>query len=117
LIRLSGQTSDSSICYDKPILQKIALRLIEANECDTLLSICEQTSVVKDSLIAGQTRIINNQDSQIKLEEEINVRYTQQILALENDLKKANRKIKWIKLGWASTSVALGGALIYFIIN
>lgn len=111
---LSGQTpglsrisKDTSRCYDPFELKAIALKLILGNECDTLLKVFKKVVIAKDTMITSQARTITKQDIRyITTKQLVDEKEIQKVI-IEKDLKKARRRIKWIKVGWAITTVAL----------
>ena len=111
-------------CYTQEELKRIADRVVYANECDTLLAICnqqsvEQNSALRDLSIAllAKDSIIQSKDNINLLKEDIIIGKDNEIYGLRNKIKKDKRKKTWLKIGWTSTSVVLTGILTYFIIN
>jgi len=125
LTQLYAQTGkDSTQCYTQEELQRIADRVVYANECDTLLSTCEQQLRLKDSANVALSHsntalktVIIVKDDMLELKEQIISGKTNEISGLRDAIKKEKRKKTWLKVGWATTSVVLTGVLTYFIIN
>lgn len=58
-------------------------------------------------MITSQARTITKQDIRyITTKQLVDEKEIQKVI-IEKDLKKARRRIKWIKVGWAITTVAL----------
>jgi len=119
-----AQTGDTLTCYTNKELKRIADRVVYANECDTLLTICEKQLVLKDTTIfalnkglAAKDSVIAAKEDIIFLKEEIITGKDAEIQDLRDVLKKRNNKLKWVKIGWAGTSVLFTGLLTYFILN
>ena len=115
---------DSLQCYTPAELQKIADRVVRANECDTLLITCEEQLALKDSAnvalhnaIDAKNLVIIEMNKTADLRERIITGQATEITGLRDILKKEKRKKTWLKVGWISTSVILVGTLTYFIIN
>jgi len=111
-------------CYTQEELKRIADRVVYANECDTLLAICneqliEQSAAIRDlsTAMLAKDSIIQHKDNINLLKEDIISGQSNEILGLRNVIKKDKNKKLWLKIGWATTSVALTGLLTYFIIN
>ena len=74
-IPLSGQMQDfrkdSTICYSQQELRVISFKLIEGNECDTLLKISNKQLDYSDSIILSQKDIITKQLSKLSIKDTI----------------------------------------------
>ena len=92
--------SDTVHCYDREDMKAIALRVIEATECDTITSLLQEEIGVRDSIISAQHEIITAKDKEITLKQtmledsdQLAQNYQEE---LKNEIKKHNRtKIKW----------------------
>ena len=103
-IASSAQTlrldSDTVHCYDREDMKAIALRVIEATECDTITSLLQEEIGVRDSIISAQHEVITAKDKEITLKQtmledsdQLAQNYQEE---LKNEIKKHNRtKIKW----------------------
>lgn len=109
---LYGQTQvsrvDSLVCYTPPEARAIATALIDGKECAAKLNVANQIIVQQDTTIASQDRTIKIQDLRYLTTEHMVDEITLQRDALQDDLKKAKRRLKWTKVGWAATAVVLG---------
>jgi hypothetical protein len=85
--------------------------------CDTLLQNANAKLANRDSLISKKDTIISYQVTQLHLKDKILEVKEAEIKDLDLKLKREIRRKKWLKFGWGSTSVILGGALVYFLIN
>lgn len=114
----SGQ--DSS-CFSREEKEQIALQLIEGNECDTLLDVCELQLIKADTIRTNLEKKNNNLDKEIfNLRQEL---YQGSLivngLEKDNDLlrsqnKKLQRKSNWLTFTLGGFSLALGiGFIIY----
>lgn len=115
---------DSLQCYTPEELQKIADKIVRANECDTLYIIAQEQLALKDSAnvalnnaISAKNLVIIEMNKTADLRERIINGYTTEITGLKDVIKKDKRKKNWLKVGWISTTVILTGVLTYFIIN
>jgi hypothetical protein len=116
--------SDTLTCYTPAELEKIANRVVYANECDTLLNVCEKQLVLKDTAIYALNRVVAAKDSVIaakgdiiNLKEDIITGKDIEIADLRDVLKKNNRKLKWTKIGWAGTSIVLTGIITILVLK
>jgi hypothetical protein len=108
---------DTVKCYGVKELQYIAATLVEARACDTLLSTANAKLANRDTLIKEKDYEISQLNGQLVLKDKIIEVKEQEIKEINLHLEAAERHKKWLKFGWGSTSVILGGALVYFILN
>ena len=111
-----GQTgnTDTLNCYTTTELKRIASRIVYSRECDTLLSICDEQLLNKDSIINTKKSIITLQDSIISYHSDV-VSIKDSIIATDKlyirtmsaVIKKKDRKIYFMKVGWISSLVAV----------
>tara|TARA_R110000868_G_C10836883_1_gene759757 strand:+ start:525 stop:908 length:384 start_codon:yes stop_codon:yes gene_type:complete len=125
LTQLYAQTGKDSLqCYTFEELQKIANKVVRANQCDTLLITCEEQLALKDSANIALHNVINAKDL-IIIEMNKTAYFRSLIISgqsteiegLRKLIKKEKSKKSWLKAGWISTTVFLTGILTYFIIN
>jgi len=95
-------------------LQKIALKLTKGQQCDTLLQISEAQLMNRDSAIILKDKAIKSFMLESGLKEQIITDKGLQIDLLKKDLKKTQRKLKWTKFGWGTTTLLLSVAVGYF---
>jgi hypothetical protein len=98
-------------------LRGIAATLIEGHRCDTLLDIAKTKLANRDSLVMEKVVEINKLNEIILLNNKILTIKNDEIKELNLHLKKEKRKLKWTKMAWGTTSVALGAGLIYFAVR
>ena len=55
---MQDSNKDSTISYNQEELKMISIKLISANECDTMLKISEKLGQYKDSVVVTQDNII-----------------------------------------------------------
>lgn len=108
---------DTVRCYSLTELRYIAATLVEARACDTLLSNAKVKLANRDSLISEKNFEINKLSGQIVLKDGIIEVKEEEIKQINLNLSKEKIRHKWTKLGWGTTAVVLGSALIYFILN
>lgn len=111
---LTGRAQDTTITYTRTELQKIALKVVYAAECDSLLKL-------SDKEVGNLRFVVWDKDEEIK---KLNMISTQkeliitgkdnEIKAINLQLERSQRKLKWTKFGWASSSVALIVGIVYF---
>lgn len=61
--------SDTVHCYDREDMRAIALRVIEATECDTITSLLQEEIGIRDSVISAQHELITAKDKEITLKQ------------------------------------------------
>lgn len=92
--------SDTVHCYDREDMKAIALRVIEATECDTITALLQEEIGVRDLIMEAQHKQLQIKDSEITLLktmlEDTETLYQNCNEELKNEIKKHNRtKIKW----------------------
>ena len=109
-----AQTGDSLTRYTNEELKRIATSVVYANECDTLLSACEEQLSYKDSVINNLGMSLQMKDAALfECEELTSVHYDlmdkmeQEIGQSDKEIVKQKRKLKWTKVGWVGTTVGL----------
>lgn len=64
------ELSDDTVhCYDRNDMRAIAMRVIEATECDTITAILQEEIGVRDSIISAQHEVITAKDKEITLKQ------------------------------------------------
>ena len=92
--------SDTVHCYDRNDMRAIALRVIEATECDTVISIMKDEIAFRDSLIGYDQKLLINKTKESEMLK-ISLEDTEQVVAnleeeLKTEVKHHNRtKLKW----------------------
>lgn len=121
---LFAQTGDTIQCYTQTELEHIAIRVVRANECDSLLNIAEQRIVVLDTALNAlknnirfKDSVIVEKDISLELKEGIITEKNLEIISLNNTLDKEKLKRKWLSVGWISTSAIFTGILTFFMIK
>ena len=109
------QSQDSTKCYTYQELQYISASLTELHACDSLLSIRTARLANRDSLVTEKAFEITKLEDQHELKDKIIVLKDEKIQEVNGLLEKEVTRHKWTKLGWASTTVALGGTILYLI--
>lgn len=95
--------SDTVHCYDREDMKAIALRVIEATECDTITDLLQVEIGVRDSVISAQDQIISAKDSEINLHKTMLEDSDQLAKNYEEELKTEIKKHKRTKLKWYVT--------------
>jgi hypothetical protein len=119
LTALSAQTGDTLTCFNNAELQKIANKVVYANECDSTLGVLNQEIKLKDTVIDNLSETITFQDS-VLLNNAYVIKQRDLIIDIKktdlNNLykkyKKKNAATKWLQAGWIATSVSLVAVLI-----
>jgi hypothetical protein len=111
------ENQDTLNCYTNSEMVRIVRRVVRANECDTLLKISEQQIAFLDTVITYKDSVIASQDSIVNYKESIIIGKEEEITSLRSALKKIKTREKWLKIGWAGTTVGLGAAIIRFLIR
>lgn len=108
LVAAIATCAQEKMCYTQPELRKIAIGLIERKEFKTLLFIAKQQLVVKDSIISAKDKQLVLIQKVSEQKEAIISEKNLAIDALEKQNKRLNRRIKWLKFGFAGSAAALG---------
>lgn len=115
---------DTVTCYTTKELRKLAIRVVRANECDTLLKIADSRIYHLTTAVNALQNKNNALDSTIfhlnniiTLNEGIVSGKNGEISDLQNTLKKCNRKRKWLIFGWISSSAVLTGILTISLVK
>jgi len=101
--------SDTVHCYDRSEMRAIALRVIDATECDTISSLLQEEIAVRDSVISAQHQIISAKDSEITLGKTMLEDSDQLAKNYEEELKLEIKSHKRTKIKWY---VSLAAAII-----
>lgn len=107
----------SSRNYTWSEMNKIAETLINGKQCDTLLSTCVITGLKKDSIITNRDKAISLKDKQLSLQDRALSEQDTVIDIQRGWLKKAGRQLKWLKAGWASSTLGLILLVVIVIIK
>jgi hypothetical protein len=103
---LSAQITDSTACYKKQELQKIAVKLVKYKECDSLYKLQEKQILIKDSIILKQSQIIIIKDTIINNHKSISNIKDIKIDNLEESLNDEKNRHKITKIGLLGSIVA-----------
>lgn len=116
LTALYAQTGKDTakVCYNQEELNKIADKMVFAHEADSLRKVAEkQVQHLTDQSYALMMTIkakqeeVDAQKSIVVLKEGIISGKDTEIGGLRDVIKKDNRKLKWTRIGWISTSAVL----------
>jgi len=107
LIVLSQSNLDSSKTYNYTELKAIALKLAQADECDSTLAITERQ-------LANEIKIVTDKNDQI-LDLNGIIRENNDILNLKNkelkqvqlNLKTTTKALNWTRLGWGASVLGI----------
>ena len=92
--------SDTVHCYDRSEMRAIALRVIDATECDTITALLEEEIAVRDSVISAQDKIIAAKYAEVNLHKTMLEDSDQLAKNLEEDLRLEIKKHKRTKFKW-----------------
>ncbi len=121
LTALYAQTgSDTAkICYTQAELNKIADKMIFAQEADSLRKVAEKQvqhltdqSYALRMTIGAKQKEVDAQKSIVVIKEDIITGKDEEIGGLRDVQKKDKRKLKWTRVGWISTSAIFTYLLI-----
>lgn len=106
-----GQTGkDSLTCYTTAELQKIALKVVLANELDTVLKLTQEElfnqSVITDKqmdIIIANYEIIRSKDSIISKHDNIIDLKDKELIKRDNIIAKQETQKKLLKTGWIAS--------------
>ena len=111
---------DTVACYTQSELLKIANKMVHADECDSLYSISEKQLEARTNQIYAYITAMQAKDKEIAannsvviLKEKIIAGKDVEMTGLRDINKKANRRLKWTRIGWISTSAVL----TYFVLT
>lgn len=111
---------DSIVCYTQSELVKIADKIVFAQEADSLRKVAEKQvqhltdqSFALRMTIGAKQKEVDAQKSIVVKKEEIISGKDIEIVGLRDAIKKDNRKLKWTRIGWISTS----GVLVYLLLT
>ena len=113
----SQSSADTSRCYGVTDLRKIALKLTEGQECDTLLKIADSQLSNRDTTIVYLNEVISGFKQESSLKESIILARETELKAVNLQLKKTKRKLVFTKAGWLLTTLSLTSTTIYFFIH
>ena len=109
-----AQVGEPVKCYTQTELKAIADKMVRSHECDSLLDVTElQLQALTDKSYALQManaakdKTINDYKGVSDLKEGIIAGKDGEIEGLTKSLKKERRKARWLKVGWAATTVGL----------
>lgn len=101
--------SDTVHCYDRSEMRAIALRVIDATECDTITSLLQEEIAVRDSVISAQDQIISAKDKEITLKQTMLEDSDQLAKNYEEELKLEIKNHRRTKVKWY---VSLAAAIV-----
>lgn len=101
--------SDTVHCYDRSEMRAIALRVIDATECDTISSLLQEEIAVRDSVISAQDKIIASKYAEVNLHKTMLEDSDQLAKNYEEELKLEIKSHKRTKVKWY---VSLAAAII-----
>ena len=117
LTALCEQTGDSTkvkVCYTLAEMNKIADAMVFAHEADSLRKVAEkQVQHLTDQgyalqmALAAKQKEVDAQKSIVVIKEDIITGKDEEIGGLRDINKKSNRKLKWTRIGWISTTAVL----------
>jgi len=110
-------SSDTSKCYGVTNLRKIALKLTQGQECDTLLKLADSVIVNRNITIDLLNDNIQGYKMESSLKESIISRKQQEIDTINLQLKKTKQQLWLTKAGWLLTTLGLSATTVYFIIH
>lgn len=113
---MQDSLKDSTICFNQEELRVISLKLIGANECDTLLKISEKLGQYKDSVIVAQDNIISKQQVQLAIYDTIVNKQAGTIDYLGTSLEESQNKLRITKLALYGTASVLVLSLLYIAV-
>lgn len=109
--------SDSLIAYTSFELRLITDKVVRANECDTLLTLCKLSETKSDSIISSFETIVSAKDDQLEQYDLIVGGKNADIAALQEELFHQSKKNRRRVIALCTGVGALGTGLIYLILN
>jgi len=105
LLGTIGKSQDTTKCYTRVELQKIAVKVIRANECDTLLINTEKQNQSLLVKLDNKDKEIINLNKENNLRNSIIVGKIKDFEVVQTENQILTDKIKWIKFGSAVVGV------------
>lgn len=106
------ELSDDTVhCYDRNDMRAIAMRVIEATECDTIISIMQEEIAVRDSILETQHKQLQLKDSEITLLKTMLDDTETLYQNCTEELKTEARKHKATKIKWYVSLAAVIAAV------
>lgn len=112
-----GKSQDTIKCYNRSELQKIANKIVRANECDTLLINTEKQNQNLLIKLGNKDSEIINLNKENNFRDTIIVGKTKDIGIEQAKNKKLTRQLKWTKLGWIITGVLVVVEQIWIVLS
>jgi len=107
LLGTIGKSQDTTKCYTRVELQKIAIKVIRANECDTLLTNTEKQNQSLLVKLDNKDKEIINLNKENNLRNSIIVGKIKDFEVVQTENQILTDKIKWIKFGSAVVGVLI----------
>lgn len=107
LLGTIGKSQDTTKCYTRVELQKIAIKVIRANECDTLLINTEKQNQSLLVKLDNKDKEIINVNKENNLRNSIIVGKIKDLEVVQTENQILTDKIKWIKFGSAIVGVLI----------
>ena len=107
LLGTIGKSQDTTKCYTRVELQKIAIKVIRANECDTLLINTEKQNQSLLVKLDNKDKEIINVNKENNLRNSIIVGKIKDLEVVQTEIQILTDKIKWIKFGSAIVGVLI----------
>lgn len=108
-------SNDTVHCYDRNDMRAIALRVIEATECDTISSMLEAEIILRDSIIRVKDFKIASLKSEIEIRKSMLEEYEDALANCKYNLSMEQIRHKRTKRNWKITyilTVAFMGFLL-----
>lgn len=105
---------DTTRTYGITELKAIAANAEDCMTCDTLLSLANLRLENREELIKEKDLEIFNLNNQITLHKTIISNQKVEIDGLYKEIDNKNLTIKFLKFGWAGTTVIISASIIYF---
>ena len=109
---------DTVICFSISQSKFILKKINAFNECDTLLSICNQQVSYCDSIRAENEVYKNTVERYKIINRDINDNYVKEIDVLKYDIEDKNKKIRIEKVKktlWIGATALVSGLFIYHL--
>lgn len=93
-------SNDTVHCYDRNDMRAIAMRVIEATECDTISSMLEAEIALRDSIIHMDNLKISSLKNEIEIRKSMLEEYEDAIANCEYNLSMEQLRHKRTKRNW-----------------
>ena len=116
MLSLTVSFAQTGNWYNDDECRRIASRLIRANECDTLLSMCYADIDTYETMVVNLEQVLVYKDSIISLRIDELSMCDSEVNRLNKECEKANKKRRASNIAWGTTTGVLLAALLVLLL-